>query len=155
MCIRDSPRTAEQKYSGSVNHDMLHEVCSRLKHPVVYSGDIWTEEDFVNVQRRHPSITKWMIGRGALRDPNIVRKIRGQSIRPCGTEQDFLRHLAELYRAKDFSDHVIMGKLKVFLLHFGIGHDFSKKLVKSLRKAKDLSQLLDEFESGFNIAYYK
>ena len=49
------PRTAEQKYTGQVNHERFSEACSYLKQSIVFSGDINSREDILEFKKSSPS----------------------------------------------------------------------------------------------------
>jgi tRNA-dihydrouridine synthase len=135
------PRTAAQKYQGQVNHDAFATAAKKLRHDVVYSGDIFNLKDFKRVQARHPQINKWMVGRGILRDPKLISKLRSQS-EPSTSNKDFYRELAHLYQKRDLSTHIILTRLKTLALYLGMGSDFPKPIVRGLRKAKTLADFL-------------
>ncbi len=136
------PRTAQQKYQGDVNHDAFAAACAVLQHEIVYSGDIRSPEDLTNVQARHPHIHKWMIGRGILYDPYLMVKARRRPIPPPSAVGDFYQLLTELYRRRDLADPIIATRLKTFVAYLGVGMNFSKDVVKMLRKAKRPDDML-------------
>jgi len=132
------PRTAKQKYGGSVNHEVFDVFCEESKHQIVYSGDIFSVDEFSEIQARHPQINRWMLGRGILKNPFLMQEIRGNQEPGTKVIREFLVSLSKLYAERDLSDHIIMTRIKVLLLYLGIGHGFPKKTVKALRKARDL-----------------
>ena len=91
------PRTTSQKYNGQVNHNRFKEACEVQEHSIVYSGDICSYDDFISYKKTHPHINKWMIGRGILKDPLLMQKIRtNQDIKPERIYK-FYSELCELY----------------------------------------------------------
>ena len=110
------PRTASQKYNGSVNHKRFEQACEALNHDIVYSGDICSYEDYLNCKNLHPYINKWMIGRGILKDPLLMQKIRGKEDLDPNSIYKFYSELCELYEKRDFSTHIILKELKSFQL---------------------------------------
>jgi tRNA-dihydrouridine synthase B len=71
------PRIGLQMYEGGINYQMLDYCLEQSKHPIVYSGDIWTAEIFDNLQNKYPQIKDWMLGRGLIKDLFLAEKIRG------------------------------------------------------------------------------
>lgn len=91
------PRTASQKYQGHVNHNRFSEACKELIHEVVYSGDIFCRADFEWLKKQHPGVKKWMVGRGMLKDPFIVHKLRQSDDLDGRKIRTFYVNLFELY----------------------------------------------------------
>lgn len=135
------PRTAKQKYGGSVNHDAFALACEALNHDIVYSGDIVSTQDFTRLQIKYPKIRKWMVGRGILYDPFLMRKIRSFEELPTKTIMEFFHELAELYTKQGLSPHIILSRFKTLLVYLGVGYQFPPATVKGLRKAKTLEIL--------------
>lgn len=71
-------RTGKQAYSGTVDLDSFERALSLSKHPVIYNGDIFTHEDYLNITERFPSIAGVMLGRGACADPTLPSRIKGR-----------------------------------------------------------------------------
>ena len=72
------PRLGVQLYAGSVDLDSFASALPRIKHPVVYNGDIKTVADFIKLRQRFPGINSWMIGRGLLANPFLAAAIRSE-----------------------------------------------------------------------------
>lgn len=85
------PRTGKQQYQGTVDLDTLEQVLTMIRHPVVYSGDIYTLRDYQVLAQRFPTIHRWMLGRGVLRKPFLVEEIRS------GSSTDFTRQRQRLF----------------------------------------------------------
>ena len=137
------PRTAAQKYGGELLHEALAEACQALNHEVVFSGDIKTVQDYKDYKERYPFITQWMIGRGILEDPWLAKDLAGDATRDRRILGSFLETIMELYRQRDFGERAILLRLKPMLVYWGVGMNFPKPLVKSLRKSRNLHQVLD------------
>ncbi len=90
------PRTAKQKYQGSVNLLAFKMACEALDHEVIYSGDINTREDLLFLQSQLPHIRKWMIGLGILKNPYLIEQIRSKDCIRNGNVAKFLETLARI-----------------------------------------------------------
>jgi tRNA-dihydrouridine synthase len=75
------PRLGEQQYEGSPDLEVFEEFCSITQHKIVYSGDIFTVEDYQRLSARFPKVSAWMLGRGMLRNPFLAEEIKGQDVR--------------------------------------------------------------------------
>ncbi len=69
-------RIGTQMYRGDVDTASLAEAAAACAHPVVYNGDIFDADSFRAAVRAVPAAAGWMLGRGALRDPFLPRRIR-------------------------------------------------------------------------------
>jgi tRNA-dihydrouridine synthase C len=70
-------RTKIQMYTPPAHWEWIARIKEHVSIPIIANGDIWNVQDF----RRCEEITgcsDFMIGRGALRDPLIFQKIKGQ-----------------------------------------------------------------------------
>ena len=50
------------------------------QHKIVYSGDVFTVEDYQRLSARFPKVSAWMLGRGLLRNPFLAEEIKGQDV---------------------------------------------------------------------------
>ncbi len=73
------PRTAKQMYNGKVNIEKTEIFVTEIKHKIMYSGDIFTREDYNILKEKFPSIDMWMIGRGLLENPYLPEEIKKNS----------------------------------------------------------------------------
>ncbi|MFZ5797217.1 MAG: tRNA dihydrouridine synthase [Desulfobulbaceae bacterium] len=69
------PRTVRQRYNGPADHRVTAEVVRRTRLPVIANGDIFTEEDGRRV-RAQTGAAGLMLGRGAIADPFLFRRLR-------------------------------------------------------------------------------
>lgn len=70
------PRLGAQLYLGCVDLEAFASALPRIRHRVVYNGDIKTVDDFINLHKRFTGIDSWMIGRGLLANPFLAAEIR-------------------------------------------------------------------------------
>jgi tRNA-dihydrouridine synthase B len=70
------PRTVKQQYEGIPDLATFEECLSISKNEVVYNGDIFTAEDYAGLKKRFSKVNKWMIGRGALKNPLLPERIK-------------------------------------------------------------------------------
>ncbi|MCK5775112.1 MAG: tRNA-dihydrouridine synthase family protein [Bacteroidales bacterium] len=62
------PRLGQQMYNGKPDLEAFEWCMKNTKMPLVYSGDIFTKDDFLALQKRFPEQERWMIGRGVIYD---------------------------------------------------------------------------------------
>ena len=67
------PRTATQQYKGELQLDAMDGFASRLKHPVVFNGEVSSPADIEKLTSRYDGV---MVGRGLLRRPTLFAEYR-------------------------------------------------------------------------------
>lgn len=77
------PRLGDELYEGSPHWDLFEEFCQLSTHKIVYSGDIFSVEEYQRLSERFPNVSGWMLGRGLLRDPFLAEEIKGM---PAGNK---------------------------------------------------------------------
>lgn len=113
------PRTVEQGFSGAADWGLIKSVRDRLQIPLIGSGDIRTPEDALRMMDES-GCNGVMVGRGALGNPWIFKKIlnhsHGCSHFPSLTERENVigRHLdmtlgmyGEVIGMKKFRKHLL------------------------------------------------
>ena len=72
------PRLGDDLYEGTPDLDTFEEFCQLTRHKIIYSGDVFTVEDYERLSERFPQVEGWMLGRGMLRNPFLAEEIKGQ-----------------------------------------------------------------------------
>ena len=109
----------------------------RSKNPVCYNGDLRTVEDVRALEARVPAVESVMIGRGAVADPALPRKLRGGS---AATKEELQAFLEELYREyQAFSGQVGTAAQRMREVWFYLIHLFedADRLNKKMRRFKN------------------
>jgi tRNA-dihydrouridine synthase len=70
------PRTGVQMYTGVVDLDAFERCLAVSTQTVVYNGDINSAATFEKLATRFKTINRWMIGRGALKNPFLIEEIK-------------------------------------------------------------------------------
>lgn len=137
------PRTVQQEYQGQADHTITARVVSETSLPVIANGDIRTAGDARRVMEQ-TGAAGLMLGRGAIADPMLFQRIRGQAAaEPDRAERAaMLRHyLTELlnrYSALFCGEQQILGKVKTVLSTMDDA-GFAKQY-KALKKARTIQQ---------------
>lgn len=147
------PRTVEQKYAGQADHQLTAEVVKRTALPVIANGDI---NDAETGQRllAETGVAGLMLGRGALADPLLFQRIRGEL--PVQVNEVQRRHeliaylsaLLPLYLERFCGERQALMKLKD-LLNF-IPDEILQRELGKLRRANSAArfqQLLERLAS--------
>jgi tRNA-dihydrouridine synthase B len=136
-------RTGKQLYSGEADLDGFKEAVRSSAHPVVYNGDIVSRESFEALRLRFPTITEWMIGRGALANPFLGEIIKGKepSIETMYSEtKAFHDDLLSAYTEVLDNSGYVVDKMKGIWLYLSQLFPEGKTLLKSIQKSRRMDQ---------------
>jgi tRNA-dihydrouridine synthase B len=146
------PRTVVQQYAGQANHAVTAEVVRQTRLPVIANGDIRTAAEGLRLLRE-TGATGLMLGRGAIADPLLFARLRGEApAKPSRQEaaamlRRYLREVLARYGELFCGETQVLGKVKE-ILAFVADPTFTKSL-KQLKKAQSVrafAALLDELE---------
>lgn len=113
-------RTRQQQYRPPADWDAIAEVVSRCAIPVIANGDIFDPASLARCQ----AVTRaagYMIGRGAFRQPNLFRHLRGED-RGRWRVQAKLRALQDFIseaQQRGAEDRILLGRAKGWLAAMG------------------------------------
>jgi tRNA-dihydrouridine synthase B len=170
------PRTGVQLYGGTVDPDKFETCLNLSKHTVVYNGDIVSVNTFKQLADRFPRVNKWMIGRGIVRNPFLLRELReaastessistessvltgSSSILPTKNASQIIAFLNDLLDAcKDHPYQLkVLGRMKEIWRYLGDGIDgidgweerpeLSKRIIQC-QSLQDYRTIIDAFNT--------
>jgi tRNA-dihydrouridine synthase len=140
------PRTGIQMYSGSPDLERFAECLALSHHPLTYNGDILTREGFRGLAARFPAVRRWMIGRGALRDPFLGSEILGRA--PSWPErlaalESFRRGYEESFERRFGRTKQYLDSLKGFWAYLAWSFPRPEERLAELRRVKRV----DDYEA--------
>ncbi|MEW6428658.1 MAG: tRNA-dihydrouridine synthase family protein [Thermodesulfobacteriota bacterium] len=136
-------RTVVQRYEGAADHRITARVVAATRLPVIANGDIRNRADAVAV-RELTGAAGLMIGRGAISDPWIFARIRGeQPAAPDPAQRQaelrvYLGELASRYRLLFCGERQVLCKLKAVLSH--IDGDEMEGWLRKMKRADRLDE---------------
>ena len=146
------PRTADQRYDGTVDLESF-DLCRRaFTHPVVYNGDIKTVSDYIALASRFETIRRWMIGRWCLADPFLPMAIKnGAGNTARSIEKMKVFHEALFYAYKELLDGPshLLNKMKGLWRYFSLPFTEFKKTMKTIKKSTSPDQYLERVNHFF------
>jgi len=137
-------RTGKQMYKGDVDLDMFQEYLDQCSLPVVYNGDIYSLEDFMQLQKRFPTVKKWMLGRGLFSNPLLAHEIK--TSKPAAEDEkaerfiEFHNELLENYQRRLSGDAHLIQRMVGHWEYLHHAFPSGKKLYKKLKKTKSLGE---------------
>lgn len=72
------PRLGEQMYDGMPDLEQMDIFYRHTRHRIIYSGDLFSAQDYERLQNRYPEIEDWMLGRGLLQNPFLAEQLKGE-----------------------------------------------------------------------------
>jgi tRNA-dihydrouridine synthase len=69
-------RTRRDRYDGKSRWDLIQRAAASLDFPVIGSGDILGLGSLPDIERTAPNVSRFIVGRGALRNPWIFTELR-------------------------------------------------------------------------------
>lgn len=145
-------RVAGQLYSGGIDEAAFSFATKNLKHKLLYNGDIFSMEDFLDKQNKFEDIGTWMLGRGILMNPLLPHQLKGI---PVSAQERFdllhAFHQTMLNRYLEIMDNEgnALNKMKQFWIYFSFCFPNQKKVLKHFKKVKSLNKYHEIVKSAF------
>ena len=76
-CLTVHPRVRPEKYRGTVHLDAFALAAAESRNPVCYNGDLTSVAGVRALEAQFPALGAIMIGRGAIADPALFRRLQG------------------------------------------------------------------------------
>lgn len=140
------PRVAKQLYKGEADVAIYSECLTRFSNfDWIYNGDIVDYEGFSEKQLLLPQQQKWMMGRGLLKNPLLIKQIRNCLVDKIGNELlikiDFAHRLVKSIIADSKNKEHALNKSKVQLIMLFGESDEIRKVAKKIKKAKSIDDV--------------
>lgn len=135
-CLTIHPRIQKEKYRGPIHLDVFAQALETTENPVCYNGDLRTVEEVQALKMRFPAVEALMIGRGAVADPALPRKIRGG---PPATREELQEFMADLYQEyQEFYGQAATAAQRMKEVWFYLIHLFEggQRLDKQMRRSR-------------------
>lgn len=146
-------RTADQHYTGSVDPTAFQQLYDASKHPIAYNGDIYHLSDYQAITARFPHVQHVMLGRGALMDPFLPKKIKGIHV----ANQDKLPLIAQFhqamfdhYHAHTTAEYQLLNKMKEFWRYMHVHIDRDGSWVEAIRTCQSVKAYENLMANGLH-----
>ena len=136
------PRTRQTFYNGVPDMETFRMVYENAKHPLVYNGDIYKKEDFEKIASEFPRLDGVMMGRGILKNPALMREIRGGETLEDRELIAFFEELSMRYMQVLRSETFTLYKLKEIWVYILQNYPEEKKIAKTIKKAKTIEEFM-------------
>jgi tRNA-dihydrouridine synthase len=143
------PRIGRQLYKGVIDINKFRQCVDLLPTPPTYNGDINSIEDFKKLKSEFPMITKWMIGRGALKNPALFSIIKGEHDSYANYKvklQQMHDLLCDGYLNQDNGKSNFLNKMKGHWLYIANAFENEAKVFKKIKKSQNINHYFDAVE---------
>ncbi len=129
------PRVQKQFYKGKPDLDAFAAALATSKTPVCYNGDIVALGDYTAICAQFPGLQSVMIGRGAMADPALFRRIQSGESVTKDTLRAFSAALFEEYAALYGNENNALIRMRdvwFYMVHlFADNEEFVQKFRRS------------------------
>jgi nifR3 family TIM-barrel protein len=149
------PRTRLQGFSGRARWEIIQEVKSRVRIPVIGNGDVVTPPDALALYQQ-TGCDAVMIGRAAASNPWIFRQLSdffrtGKFIEPSEADRyQLIRSYYQMLVAEEVPG--ALGKMKQFASWFSHGVRNGAELRSAIQSARSTREVLDQVDQFFKSA---
>ena len=136
------PRIAKQQYKGEIDYQTFDYIYQNCLHPIIYNGDILSQEDIYNIINIYPKIEGIMIGRGLLAKPYLAMELN-KTIRLSVSERlSMIMKLHDAiydhYSSVMQGEHQLLLKMKTFWEY--LDEEIGKKPYKAIKQSVDIKK---------------
>ena len=136
------PRIAKQQYKGEIDYQTFDYIYQNCLHPIIYNGDILSQEDIYNIINIYPKIEGIMIGRGLLAKPYLAMELN-KTIRLSVSERlSMIMKLHDAiydhYSSVMQGEHQLLLKMKTFWEY--LDEEIGKKPYKAIKKSVNIKK---------------
>ena len=166
------PRTQKDFYRGRPDRELFGELLDEWKKgasagsgkepganrdrgcPVCYNGDIFTEDDYWRLAQEFPQADAVMLGRGAITDPGLIRRIRTGEKTDRKRLRAFCGEVLEGYREIFGEDRNALFRMKELWVYMAALFPGREKEMKKIRKSSGLAEYNAAVDAVFDGAEY-
>lgn len=136
------PRVQQDLYNNTPNLEVFAQAVEESRIPLVYNGDIFRVEEFLEFTKKFPQIDRIMLGRGIIRNPELAERI----LDFCGEAFDkdrfrqFHDALVEAYTHIMYGERPVLYKMKELWFYMISMFPNSEKFDKKIKKSNHLDE---------------
>ena len=143
------PRVREDFYRGPVRKDSFALAAAQVNMPLCYNGNIFTAVDFGLVRKEFPSVRSFMVGRGLIANPALIRELSGGAPIEKDELYSFHNGLMNGLKGLGWDDRVVLCHMKEYWYYMSCLFTERHKQLKRIGKAQSMSAYLGAVEALF------
>lgn len=135
------PRLQQEQYKGTPHKSAYQKAQDTLQFPLCYNGDIHSPENFATLLSEFSAVSCLMLGRGILKDPFLVHKLRGDlsAVPNNDTIKSFHNELFTRYTEIMSGETPVLYKMKDLWTYLSQSFTAYEKYLKKIRKANNFA----------------
>lgn len=137
------PRVRQDFYKNPVRPAAFQYATTHSSLPLCYNGDLYTPKHCQDLLTTFPTVSDLMLGRGLIRNPALVRELKGGAPLTAAELLAFHDSLLSAYRSVLFGERPVLGKMKELWFYMHTLFEHPEKPYKAIRKAKTLRDYED------------
>lgn len=136
------PRLGVQMYGGQADVAAFVAVAAKIRHKVVYNGDINNMATFLHIKNQIPAVTDFMLGRYLVVNPFLAETLRGAELNEAEMQRRFSAFYADLFQ---FWQELIptpahlMQRMKAYWNYFAAGFADCGDAIKKIQRAQTMA----------------
>lgn len=133
------PRTRVQLYQGTPDMSAFQHAYENSKNSLCYNGNIFTVEDYKNISSQY-CLDSIMLGRGLLRNPNLINEIKNNEVKFLSKEviRQFHDKIYKDFKEEMSSDKHLLNKMIEMWNYLSFLSKDQHKCAKIIRKAQNV-----------------
>lgn len=133
------PRTRVQLYQGTPDMSAFQYAYENSKNSLCYNGNIFTVEDYKNISSQY-CLDSIMLGRGLLRNPNLINEIKDNEVKLLSKEviRQFHDKIYKDFKEEMSSDKHLLNKMIEMWNYLSFLSKDQHKCAKIIRKAQNV-----------------
>lgn len=133
------PRTRVQLYQGTPDMSAFQHAYENSKNSLCYNGNIFTVEDYKNISSQY-CLDSIMLGRGLLRNPNLINEIKDNEVKLLSKEviRQFHDKIYKDFKEEMSSDKHLLNKMIEMWNYLSFLSKDQHKCAKIIRKAQNV-----------------
>lgn len=143
------PRTRVQLYNGLPNMESFDYAYKVSKNKLCYNGNVFSVEDYNDIVSNY-DVDSVMLGRGLLRNPNLVNEIKGGEKISKETLRQFHDKLYGDFAAEMSADKHLLNKMIEMWNYLSYATTDPHKTAKMIRKSQSTFKYEKAVEQIFN-----
>lgn len=155
------PRIQTDMYKKPVRREAFEEIMAAYKGPVIYNGDLCSQEDISSLANAHSNLSGVMCGRGLIANPYLFGAYKNLPVPGADTLRAFHDSVFEGYKETMPGDKALLFKMKELWYYmaslFPDRGNFDKKLKKAAKISEytaAVGSLFETCSADFSASYH-
>ena len=146
------PRIGKQLYKGEADVECFKALIPYINAPLVYNGDIVSEESFNRISNAVQPVNQFMLGRGILANPFLAEQIKNDKASTHDKTERLHNYVIDLY--EDRLHHAggspkVLGRMKELWSYLMISFEEPQVVWRKIKKINALKEYEEAVETIF------